>query len=248
MKFPNILLLIFGLLGINAAWQDGGDKLTTAPEEPRKVFYTGKSLQSILIPGEKELQVISTRPPDNEIQPRPENSLIEWKVKSSKVVLVIQVEAKHSELIDPLAWLRRIDPSIDAKLADAARPEPDSWIQSIVKASIVTILKNEADAIFVPGDAISFVEDGGEVEINGVEVKAIVPWAEVFEIGEEYLVFATINPDDRKLLISPAGSYEVVDSSRFRYMLKNAADSISETPADQLYLEIRRIAERSKRK
>jgi hypothetical protein len=147
----------------------------------------GIPLARLIAPGQVSLVVEKDQPPPLWVAPPPGVGGLEWLTQLVDVVMLVRVE------------------SIIPELSPA-----EDWIKSTVRASVEEVLK--ATSLFAPtfpGDVVHFAQDSGELQIAGTRVRAILPWADSFEVGRRYLIFAGMTEDGQEYVVSPAGAYLV---------------------------------------
>lgn len=161
----------------------------SAQEQPpamsRAVSQKDKPLELLIRPGQRLLVVEKDQSPPHIIQPYPSSiGQLEWFAKRAPTALIIRVEN----------LVPRLTPSRD-------------WIDSTVHATVEKVLKFTS-AVVSPGQAIQFKQDGGEMVVRGTLIRAVLPYADLFEPRQRYLVFAEPSKDnDGTYLIEPMMSF-----------------------------------------
>jgi hypothetical protein len=171
--------------------------------QPRR----GVPITSLLRPEDTQLIIVSARmnPPLSAEPPRG-TSTAAWKTRLSKGVIIARVESRLSELT----------------------PDKD-WIETSVQIKVLQVLKPAGLQSFNVGQELSFIEQGGSLNLEGRQIKAIVRWASEFEVGKEYLIFARALPNN-ELAIGPTFAYEILPGSSLRSLNKaRPSDGITES-------------------
>lgn len=102
------------------------------------------------------------------------------------------------------------------------------WITTDVHVRLLEVLKETRGLPTVSGE-FSFQQDGGEVQVDGVTVRAVIPWAAEFEVGKEYLIFARLR-DDGSVQVWPNRVFERTGNS-YRNLIRGiGAQTLGETP------------------
>jgi hypothetical protein len=136
--------------------------------------------------GEDTLIVRSTRSRPLEVLPPPNTSLFDWSTANASSVVVAEIIGRSPVL---------------TKAGD--------WITSTIEASILEVLKESSTWSARAGGTFSFEQDGGEALVGGTRVRAILPWAKPFEVGHRYLLFVSVHPATKAVLVSPFGAYDI---------------------------------------
>ena len=84
---------------------------------------------------------------------------------------------------------------------------------------VLQVIKDETGTGIVKGFTLHFQQDGGQLDVAGRHVTAVLDWASAFKKGGMYLAFASRSEDGRGLLISPTAAYEVGPTSRLVAMM-----------------------------
>jgi len=147
----------------------------------------GIPLSEIIKNGPKDVPVVveKDQPSPLFVHPPEGTGQLEWIASGVPFVLIIRIEG-----MTPMLTSQR------------------DWVTTTVRARVEQIIKKRSEAPLAVGQVIQFSQDGGEITLDGVRVKARVPWTESFQPGARYLVFAEYlgTPD---LHISPNTSYEI---------------------------------------
>ena len=140
---------------------------------------------------EKEIVVVKDQSPPLTVGAPPGVGELEWLSSLSSAVLLIRIG------------------SVDASLSD----ETD-WITSAVTAEIVDVVKDTIGWGLSKGSSLRFQQEGGELQLAGRHVRAVLDWASAFKKGKTYLVFASPSEQQDELNVSPTAAYEVGPASR----------------------------------
>lgn len=92
-----------------------------------------------------------------------------------------------------LEWMASISPIVVVIRVDRIAPRLSSnedWIVADVGGTIDTVAKQSATESLATGTKISFAQDGGELIVAGRRVKAVLPYADGYAVGNRYLLFA----------------------------------------------------------
>lgn len=106
------------------------------------------------------------------VTPGPGGKQLEWMASISPIVLIARVD--------------RVAPKLSAK---------EDWIVADVDATIETVVKQPATESLATSNTIRFVQDGGELDIDGRRVRAVVPYSNSYDAGERYLLFTKREAD-----------------------------------------------------
>jgi hypothetical protein len=139
---------------------------------------------------------------------------------------------------------RRVDAVIIARVESRLSmltPDED-WIDTSVQIKILQVFKSTGRRSFNVGQEVSFMEEGGSLNLEGRQIDAIVKWASRFEVGKEYLIFTEVNSNN-ELVVGPVNTYEIVPGGSLRSLLKTRqSDSITESPLNSVLEDIRHNA------
>jgi hypothetical protein len=83
------------------------------------------------------------------------------------------------------------------------------WVQTDVTATIIETFKAPEDPRFRPKASFTFTEEGGEFQVGGVKIKAIVPYARQLESGRIYLMLVGVDPENSRLVLGSSGIWEL---------------------------------------
>jgi hypothetical protein len=156
-----------------------------SPQETRTVRASaGRSIAAQLRPGDTEVIVTSIASPPLSVAPLPGVDPVEWLTSLSDVVIRVRSVGRT-----------------------AALTTRGDWILSTVNTEIAEVLKNHARFELTVGSEWPMVLGGGQVNINGVAVRASVPWAREAHAGRTYLVFASVD-EAGQLVTSPGSIFE----------------------------------------
>ena len=175
-----MLMIAAGIaVGLGAAYS-AQERPEEPPKQSRAISQKDRPLEQLIRPGQRLLVVEKDQSPPLTIQPpSPTTGQLEWFAKRTPLVLVIRVH------------------SVVPKLT----PTGD-WIQSTVHATVEKALKSTSEVVS-PGQAFRFSQDGGEMIIRGTTVRAVLPYANLFEAGQRYLVFTEPSKGNDTYLIEP---------------------------------------------
>jgi hypothetical protein len=81
---------------------------------------------------------------------------------------------------------------VDNVVPQLRAPHQD-WIVSTVRATITTVIQQPPAESLSVGRSIEFLQDGGELTIDGRRVRAVVPYADPHAAGNRYLLFVRRN-------------------------------------------------------
>lgn len=177
----------------------------------------GTPLAALVRPHEDHLIVESTKSRPLRVLPPKGVSTIEWKSKfASAVVLADAVE---------------VLPQLTAA---------EDWIVSVVSASVTEILKPSQLWNVQAGTEFSFVDEGGELLVGGTRVTALLPWSTPVEAGKRYLIFVSIDPSTKKIVVGAGSVYEVSGSRLVRLAAEpSGQDDIERIEASEVFGRIR---------
>jgi hypothetical protein len=188
-------------------------------------FVKGRSLESLVKPGDSEIVVIPIGDPPVRVLAAPGTSEIDWETQHADVVLRVSIQRKQS-------------------FSTANR----DWIETTFTAGIQEVLKPSKKVDFQAGQDIAFTVDGGELSISAptapgpVRVRAQVAWAIPFEVGEQYLIFGSI-PSDSQLIVTPDMAYEMTTDGYVRSLVRGRPlDEIHGAPASSVLNKVRTAA------
>lgn len=195
------------------------------PNNPpvRKVHRrTGVPITSLLRSSEKRLTVLLNKSPSIPAEPPDGMSQAEWLTQGADVVMRARIESTEATLT----------------------PDQD-WIKTSIHAKVLQVLKSTGPRSFFEGQEISFLEEGGDLDLGGRQIEATVEWADRFQVGREYLIFAVINSAN-ELLVSAGSTYEIVSGKALRSLLKpmGQLDTISKSSVNSILKDIQRNREK----
>lgn len=127
----------------------------------------GKALVNLLTPGMTDLVVEKDQATPHYVLPPPGTPQLEWIASLAPIAAVL-----HMDVMEPMLSAHQ------------------DWINTRVYARVEEVLKKPSDDSLTAGELTQFVQDGGEMILSGVRVRAIVPWTEGFVEGGRYVVFA----------------------------------------------------------
>jgi hypothetical protein len=70
-------------------------------------------------------------------------------------------------------------------------------------ATLTEVFKAPKETSWTPNKEITFEEEGGELQVNGVRVNAVVPGARSTKTGQTYLMLLVIDPDGGRIVVGP---------------------------------------------
>jgi len=183
MKVASVASVVLVLLA-------GGFLFVRAQSAPsgttHAISKVGVPITQLAKGGERELIVQKDATAPLQVEPPPGMTVLEWRTAHADYAMVVHVDT--------------ITPSLTPK-AD--------WIVSTVSAHVKQVLKNKDAAQINENDVVSFVQQGGEAALNGMHVRAVLPWADSFKIGNDYLIFASVTEDGQRLLVPEIGSFVI---------------------------------------
>lgn len=121
-----------------------------------------------------------------------------------------------------LEWMASICPIILVVRVDRVAPKlspKEDWIVADVSAVIETVVRQPATESLATGDIISFVQDGGELDVAGRRVKAVLPYAGAYDAAGRYLLFTKRLPDGALNVYAPT-NYLIDADGRLRSLAK----------------------------
>ena len=185
----------------------------------------GVPITSLFRPSETRLIVLLNRSPSFLVEPPPGMSQAAWLTQIADVVMRARVE------------------SMEATLTPA-----QDWINTSVRVKVLKVLKSTGGRSFAVGQEISFLEEGGSLDLGGRQIDAIVEWADRFEVGKEYLIFASLNSAN-DLMVGAGTTFEIVSGETLRSLLKpmGQVDSISGSSVNDVVKDIQRYTENVKK-
>lgn len=190
-----------GLGTVHSAQEQG-----PAPsEQPRALSRKDRPLESMIRPGQRLLVVEKDQTPPHIIQPDPANTgQLEWFAKRAPLVLIIRVE------------------NLMPRLTSAR-----DWIESSVHGTVDKSLKFTSEVVS-PGQAIQFTQDGGEKVVRGTTVRAVLPYTDLFEAGQRYLVFTEPSQGGDTYSIQPMTSFLLAGPESRLMPLAHEGSALSE--------------------
>lgn len=174
------------------------DPLSSTPTDAPTVHSRkGVPLANLGRGDEKEVIVEKDASPPLFVDAPAGTGELEWLTSVSEAVLKIRIERIESSLT-----------------------EDNDWIISTVTAVVVDVLTTSPSSGLFNGSRITFRQDGGQLDVNGRRIHAVLPWSMAFREGKTYLVFATTDPNTGELLIAPESSFKVDSASKLVPLLK----------------------------
>ena len=173
--------------GILFGWVQRGQ----APQsQPELISRKGVRLEDLVKSRRKNepVTIQKDQSPPSGIEPSPGVGVLEWWTSLAPLVFIVKVD--------------RMQPALTAN---------GDWIETTVTASVEEVIKKPADEPLALHDRVEFVQDGGELIITGVPVRAVLPWAAHFEHGQRYLLF-TYKPTGNKFFVSAQSTFKIDDN------------------------------------
>jgi hypothetical protein len=119
-----------------------------------------------------------------------------------------------------MQWFSKIAHAIvvaDVLAVDPKLTESEDWITSRVTASVIEVFKTSVAWNPRAGDEFSFTQEGGELLIGvGTHVIAVLPWGKPVQPGKRYLIFASVDPETKRVIQGPTSTYEMSGSRLIR--------------------------------
>jgi hypothetical protein len=186
----------------------------------------GKHVRESIRPGDKSVQLIDASDDPLLVQPAPDMSLTKWLFGGVDGVVLAKVDRRQG------------------KLTTAG-----DWVQSDVSATIVEVFKAPKGTNWAPSQRIAFEEEGGEIQVNGVRVNAVVPRARGVKAGQTYLMLLVVDPDGGRIVVGPDTMYELKEG-RFTKLSSPAnrlhdLDKIEADLSDHVLSEFRELGRRN---
>jgi hypothetical protein len=167
----------------------------------RVMSQRGTPLHQFPKTGERELVVEKDQSPPMVVGAGPGASELEWYASLAEVVLLVRVTR------------------VDSSLSQGA-----DWISSVVSADVLEVLEEPAETgESYSGKLVRFEQDGGEMDLNGARVRAVLRWASGFEVGKTYMVFGGAVGDSRAFKVTQEISFEIDESSTLRPLAHRGA-------------------------
>ena len=214
----SILLVEFLLIACTVQFVPAQE--TSKPSARQVLQRPGVPITSLLLPGETRLEVVLRDVPSLPAEPPPKTREAAWLTQISRVVMRARVVSSLSMLT----------------------PDED-WIDTLVKMKILQVLKTTGPRPFNVGQEVSFMEQGGSLDVAGRQIDAIVKGVIRYEVGKEYLIFANLTSAN-DLVIGPSAVYEIVSGASLRRLLKtHQSDSFSGSSLDSVLEDIQRYAD-----
>ena len=145
----------------------------------------GTPIAALAKAGQKSLLVLKDQAPPLSVEPPPSTRQLEWVTSVLPTALVVRVTT--------------VEPHLTAGT---------DWIESTVTATVEQVLKTPATLPLVQGQSVQFTQDGGDMDLSGVQIHAVLPWADGFNPQSEYLIFANAT-DDGNLVVNPFTAYRI---------------------------------------
>lgn len=188
----------------------------------------GTHLREALRPEDKSLVVIYPGDPPLEVTVPQDVSLTKWLFEVADGVVRARVDRRQGRL---------------TSIGD--------WVQSTVTATVIEVFKAPRGANLRANSTFTFIEEGGEVRIDGVRIAAILPWARGFEISQTYLMALAIDPDSGRIVVGPTATYEL-KNARFERLARpldrpDLVDGIERELSEQVLVEFRDLARTRRR-
>ena len=187
MRKLSLLVLAILAAGTAALGSVGGLR----PDQETQILQhrTGIPLATVIAPVAKQDVVVveKNQTPPLFITPLPGVGDVEFRTSISTVVVIVQISGLESTLIPPV----------------------QDWVATKVTARIQDVLRKPTGDPITVGDSVSFKQDGGDVRIGPTTVRAVLPYADAFLVGQRYLLFGLRNPDDSSLIFGPTDAYRL---------------------------------------
>lgn len=217
LRTRSLSCITFAALAVMAVVTTGWS--TPAQEQERRVARTHQGSGGIVqLAGahpEEVIEVIYGFTPHT-MDPPDGKSRLDYLTDVAPNILLVDVVAKSSRI------------NIDG-----------TWIVTDVTARVVESIKSDGLVNAGPGTEVTFVEQGGEVEVGSKTIRGIVPWALRYEIGSQYLLFFQVAPNGA-LKVTPTSSFERVIDGGFRTMRTGAHAEVTEDSAAEVLTAVRR--------
>ena len=162
----------------------------TPDSQVRRVKASNTPIIALIEPGEDALVIESREPGPLEVMPPDGTSKVEWMFHRSPAIFVLVVDDVRPQLT----------------------PDED-WITSQAAGSVLEVIKAPDWWGMTVGDRILFEDNGGQIQVAGATVTAVVSWARPVKPLKRYLVFASVDRANKALGIGPTVLYEIIESS-----------------------------------
>lgn len=174
----------------------GHSQASVSPQEPKDKAYQprfrpGVPILSQVRPDERVVEILEDAPPDVGITPDAEEE-VEALTRMSDAVAIVRVVDKRSAFTTQNSPPYRV---------------PGDWINSIVVARVLTVLKDPG-ARLAEGGSVSFPEDGGELVVDGRRLIARNSYEVPTRVGQTYLTCFWLN-DDALQSLGPSWTFQV---------------------------------------
>ena len=186
---------------------------------------SGTHLRDAVRPEDKAIVVIDTTDPPLTVSLPDDVNLIKSSFDGTDGMVLARVERRRGRLTSA-----------------------GDWVQSDITARVIEVFKAPRSANLRPNSTLAFVEEGGEVQISGARITAIVPWFRPLETGQTYLVGLGVDPESGRILVWPG--YEL-KNGRFNDLSRppdrpDLVDSIERDLSEQVLVELRDLARTSR--
>lgn len=183
-----------------------------------------RHLKDEVRPGDKSIVVIDTNLPPLTMTLPDDVSLTKLFFEAADGIVLARVNRRQG----------RVSPAGD-------------WVQSDITATVIEVFKAPTAAIRA-NSRLTFVEEGGEAQISGVKITAIVPWVRPLELGQTYLMGLSVDSVSGRIRVSPG--YELKDG-RFNKLSRpsdrpDLVDRIERDLSEQVLVEFRDLARNSR--
>jgi hypothetical protein len=218
-------------IAASVAWLLGWAALLTSQGEPRHVISTGHPIEQQLRAEDRSVVLVSNLPPP--LLVRLSSDAIHAMTDNTAISFFGTAINKESRLT-----------------------ENRTWITSMITMRLDRTFKSDTSITARVGDTLQFEESGGRVQFERVTVEAVLPWSRPIKVGEQYLVFGSVEPSG-SILTGPESIYELtrphVGLPRFKRLMttdeqpQEQANGIEELLPDEVFDRIERRLEASQR-
>lgn len=175
--------LRFGLLAVAVAMA-AASAGNLAQQDRRVERRQGVSIAQQVRPGDRSVTIVDETPPPLFVNPPEGVSFAEWLTEIGAIVFTGTVQQQRSQLT----------------------PEGD-FIETRIVFQVEEVLSDPNGGI-EPGSVVHFVLPGGDFNMNGVQVRGMLPWALRPRQKGRYLVYAS-RGDEGELLVLPSSMFEL---------------------------------------
>jgi len=149
---------------------------------------------------------------------------------------------------DPVKEVEALTPITDAILViKVLDKQPQitaerDWIDSLIRAVVVEVLKKPDDQALTAGQSLQLTERGGELRTGGRTILASVPWAKRSEEQRDYLVFLMRRKAGGWGGLDPTSTFAIEGSTLQRLRADTRPMGIEKSSTDLIRAHIRAIA------